>query len=129
MGYEIHWTEEQIDAAASEYSKVHGLRDALKTALKDKAKKVKWARTPADLPPRFHRVFSLNNLTVAEIKFNIHGKEFRAICVVLHDIETIVFEMLVDKETENQARKLALMRKRAEDIEAAIREEVSSEPP
>jgi mRNA-degrading endonuclease HigB of HigAB toxin-antitoxin module len=123
MGYSLYWTDEQVEKVANRYG--FKVAQGLENALNNKQNQVKWLNQPSELPRRFHNMFALENLKIAEISFNVQGKEFRAICVVIHDLDAIVYHTTVDKETGNQDRRLAIMRKNSEEIEESIRETLS----
>ncbi len=118
MGYALRWTEAHIRDVESDYS--CAVAEQLQEVMEEKARQVQWVQTPADLPSRFHNVFTLEDLKVAEIAFNVHGREFRAIFVVLHDLRIAAFYAVVDKA--NQEKRLQQMRRDATAIETAVRQ-------
>lgn len=123
MGYELFWTEEQLDAVAEDYSQA--VADHLRAVLASKDDQLLTVTNPADLPQRFHNMFTLGDLKVAEIAFNIHGREFRAVCVVLHDLRIVAFYAVTDKA--GQEKRLRKMRHQAAAIETAVRQRFDQE--
>lgn len=77
-----------------------------------------------DLRKRFHRIFGLENLTVAEIRFSSMSAEYRAICVVITDEESVAYYETVPKKGSHQERLLNIMRRQSEKIEGSIRKNV-----
>lgn len=124
MAYALYWTEEHIEAARRDYSR--DVADRLRDVLASKDRQLLAVENPAGLGKRFHNTFTLNGLKVAEISFNVHGREFRAVCIVLHDLEAVWYHTLVDKN--DQERALRTMREKSDTIEAAIRDQISSGP-
>lgn len=123
MPYHLHWTGQQMEEASADYRPA--VAERLRDVLEDKERQLRSVQNPADLGRRFHNMFTLAGLKVAEIRFSVHGQEFRAICVVLHDIQTVVYHTLTDKG--NQEQTLAEIRNAADKIESAIRSGVPSE--
>ncbi|MFB6265808.1 MAG: hypothetical protein ABEI07_01860, partial [Candidatus Nanohaloarchaea archaeon] len=105
MGYDLHWTEEQLEEAADQYSKVHGLEDTLEAALQEKEEHLHSVENPAELPSRFHNTFTLNGLKIAEIRFQVHGKDFRAVCIVIHEESAVFYHITVDKNNQERILK------------------------
>ncbi len=120
MAYRLHWTQAQIEQAGKDYTP--GVAERLQKVFQDKERQLGSVHNPAALGRRFYNTFTLDGLKVAEIRFNVHGREFRAICVVLHDVRTVVLHALVHKNRQGEA--LAAMRRRSDEIAAAIREKV-----
>lgn len=122
MGYELYWTEEQLET----FERKLGAQvvERLAAALERKQTQIIAADNPAELNRRFYRTFSLDGLKVAEIPFTVHGKSFRAVCPVYHDEKTVFLWTVVDKETSEQGRVLQLMRGQSERIDTFIRKHI-----
>ena len=120
MGFSLIWTEEQVDKVSENFS--YRVSDSLASTLEDKERQVKWCRSMSDLSARVHRMFNLDSLTVAELRFSAMSAEYRALCVVLPDEETVFYYSTVPKEGSAQKRKLSLMRENSGRIEAYFSE-------
>lgn len=122
MVFRLIWCEEDIeDISNNIHPKV---AEDLEKALEDKKRQVSWCKGMVDLRKRFHRIFNLENLTVAEIRFSSMSGEYRAICVVITDEESVVYYETVPKKGSHQERLLNIMRGQSEKIEESIRRNV-----
>jgi hypothetical protein len=96
MGYSLIWKDKQIDDATEDFS--YRLANDLENALEDKQRQIKWKKNMAELSQRFHDVLSLNELTVAEIRFSSMSAEYRALCIVLPEKQIVVYYTTVPKK-------------------------------
>lgn len=123
MGFNLLWTEEDIESVSENFS--YRIARDLESALEDKDRQVKWIKNMSDLRSRFQKLFSLDGLAVAELRFSSMSAEYRALCVVLPDENLVVYYDLVPKKGSYQRRALKLMRENADEIEEAIRKSTS----
>ena len=123
MGFNLLWSEEDIEDASEDFS-YHVARE-LENALEDKERQVKWSSNMAQLRKRFQDMFSLDGLTVAEVRFSSMSAEYRALCVVVPDVEVVVYYDLVPKKGSYQERRLEIMRENSDIIEESIRKNIS----
>lgn len=122
MVFNLYWTEKDIEDAESEFG-TH-VASRLESVLEQKAREVRWKGNTAEVARRFHNFFGLGGLHVAEIKFTVQSREFRAVCLLVAE-DSIAYFDLVDKEGGGQERLLRNIRKNAEDIRDAIRERLN----
>lgn len=125
MGFNLLWTQEHIEAVSKDFSDQIG-RD-LEKALKDKQRQLKCVSNMANLSSRFQDIISLDNLTVAEIRFSSMSAEYRALCIVIPDQKLVVYYDLVPKKGSYQERRLKLIRENANAIEESIRKSIDQE--
>jgi len=119
MGFNLLWNEEDIDNASEDFS--HQTARDLEKALEDKQRQIKWSKNMAQLSNRFHKIFNLDGITVAEIRFASMSAEYRALCIVITDEEVAVYHSLVPKKGSAQKRQLQLIEENSDRIEKAIR--------
>lgn len=120
MSYSIYWTEEDLQEASDIYN--CGVSERLEEALEEKQRQVKWYDEISRVVKRFHNVFGINGLDVAEISFSFESREFRALCIIVKSEEAVVYFDLVDKGGSNQRRKLEDMKDRQDEISRVIRQ-------
>ena len=112
MGYDLVWIEEDLEDAANEYN--YRLANDLEKALKEKQKQIKWKKNRAELSQRFHNMFGLGDLTLAEIWFESQSQTFRALCPVIE--KAVFYYQTVPKSGSSQKRALKLMKKNSSEI-------------
>ncbi|MFB6209681.1 MAG: type II toxin-antitoxin system RelE/ParE family toxin [Candidatus Nanohaloarchaea archaeon] len=122
MGFNLLWNDKDIENASEDFS-YHVARE-LKNALKDKERQIKWSKNMTQLRKRFHDMFNLDCLTVAEIRFSSMSAEYRALCIVITDQQVVVFHSLVPKKGSAQKRQLKLIEENSERIEKSIRKNI-----
>lgn len=123
MGFNLLWTDEDVESVSENFS--YRIARDLENALEDKDRQVTWIKNMSDLRNRFQKMFNLEDLTVAEIRFSSMSAEYRALCVVLSDEDLIVYYDLVPKKGSYQQRALSQMRENSSEIEEAIRKNIS----
>lgn len=120
MVFELFWFEEEdIEDARKDFSS--NVANGLEKALRSKAKQLRWKKSLNELNQRFHNVFSLNGLHIAEIDFSSVSGSYRAICVVLPDEKKVIYFKTVPKKGSHQKRVLELIEENSEDIREFIR--------
>jgi len=112
MGFNLIWSQEQIDKAAEDFS--NQLAVNLENSLEDKQRQIKWCRSMSDLSTRVHKMFNLDGLTVAEIRFSSMSAEYRALSVVLPAEKVLFCYSTVPKGGSQQQIKLKLMRENSD---------------
>lgn len=123
MGYSLLWVEEDIESVSDDVS--FQVARNLEEALQSKEDEIKWCKNMAQLSKRFQSVFNLEGLTVAEIRFSALSAEYRALCVVISEKETVVYYETVPKKGSFQERRLQIMRENADEIKSAIQKNIS----
>lgn len=122
MGYNLIWTEENIQDVSETYS--YQVARDLEKACESKEDEIKWIRNMAGLSRRFQDIISLNDLTVAELRFSSMSAEYRALLVVIPDENVLVYYDTVPKKGSYQEKTLELMRNNSERISKAIRKRI-----
>lgn len=118
MGFNLLWKDKDIETASDDFS-YHVARE-LENSLEEKENQIKWCQNMADLSKRFQSMFNLEELTVAEIRFSAMSSEFRALCIVISEEETVVYYDIVPKKGSYQKRRLKIMRENSTEIKKAI---------
>lgn len=108
LGFSLIWTGDQIDKVAEDFS--DHIADSLENTLEDKQRQIKWYRSMSDLSTRVHKIFNLNGLTVAELRFSTTSAECGALCVVISEEEVLFYYSTVPKGGNHQERELELVR-------------------
>lgn len=119
MGFGLLWNDNDIENASNDFS--YQVARDLENVLEDKERQIKWSNSMVQLRKRFHDMFNLNSLTVAEIRFSSMSAEYRALCIVIPDEQVVVYHSLVPKKGSTQERQLKLIRRNASSIEKSIR--------
>lgn len=122
MGFSLLWVEEDIESVSDDIS--FQVARNLEDALESKESEIKWCKNMSQLSKRFQSVFSLEGLTVAEIRFSAMSAEYRALCVVIPDEEVVVYYDTVPKKGSFQKRRLEVMRENADEIKETIRKSI-----
>jgi len=122
MGYNLIWTEENIQDVSETYS--YQVARDLEKACKSKEDEIKWIRNMAGLSRRFQDMISLDDLTVAELRFSSMSAEYRALLVVIPEEKVLVYYDTVPKKGSYQEKTLELMRNNSERISETIRKRI-----
>lgn len=122
MSFSLLWNDEDVENASKDFS-FQVARD-MEAALEDKSRQIKWCKNMSQISKRFHKVFNLDSLTVAEIRFSSMSGEYRAICVVVPEEEVVVYHSLVSKKGSEQEKQLKLLEENADVIEESIRKNI-----
>ncbi len=120
MGFDLVWTDEQIDNASDDFS--NHVSDRLEKSLKDKERQIRWSQNMAGLRRRFQDIISLDRLTIAEIRFSAMSAEYRALCIVLPEEEAVFYYTTVPKKGSYQKRQLEILRENSEEIKSYFSE-------
>lgn len=123
MGYTLIWDDTQIEDASDDFS-YHVARN-LEDALEEKENQIKWSNNMADLRKRFQDIISLKSLTVAEIRFSSMSSEYRALCIVVPEEQTLFYWSTVPKKGSHQQRQLELMRENSDRISQIVQRKLS----
>lgn len=123
MGFSLFWNDEDIQNASDDFS--YQIARELESALEDKERQIKWSKNMSQLSTRFHKVFNLDGLTIAEVRFSSMSAEYRALCIVIPDEEVVAYHSLVPKKGSAQKRQLKLLEENADRIEESIRKSIS----
>lgn len=127
MGFVLIWNNGQIEDAADDFS--YNVAQSLESALEDKERQIKWSNSMADLRKRFQDIISLDGITVAEIRFSSMSSEYRALCVVVPEGETVFYWSTVPKKGSYQKRQLNLMEENSEEISQIVRRKLDQRSP
>lgn len=127
MGFVLIWNNSQIEDAADDFS--YNVAESLENALEDKERQIKWSNSMADLRKRFQDIISLNGITVAEVRFSSMSLEYRALCVVVPEEETVFYWSTVPKKGSYQQRQLNLMEENSEEISQIVRRKLDQRSP
>jgi hypothetical protein len=127
MGFVLIWSGDQIEDVADDFS--YSVAQGLENALEDKERQIKWSNSMADLSKRFQDLISLDDLTVAEIRFSSMSSEYRALCVVVPEEETVFYWSLVPKKGSYQRRQLNLMEENSEKINQIVQRKLDQHSP
>lgn len=122
MGFDLIWTDEQVENAAEDFDT--NLSTDLANALESKNREVKWCKNMAELSRRFQDLINLDGLKVAEIRFSSMSAEYRALCVVLPEKQNIFYYTTVPKKGSHQERQLEIMRDNSEAIKEFIKKSI-----
>lgn len=122
MGYNLIWTEENIQDVSEAYS--YQVARDLEKACESKEDEIKWVRNMAGLSRRFQDMISLDDLTVAELRFSSMSAEYRALLMVIPEEKVLVYYDTVPKKGSYQEKTLELMRNNSERISEAIRKRI-----
>lgn len=116
------WSDEQIEDVSDDFS--FHVAKSLEKSLLEKERQLKWVNSMAGLRKRFQDIISLNDLTVAEIRFSSMSSEYRALCVVVPEEETLFYWTAVPKKGSYQQRQLEMMRDNSGKINQVVRKKL-----
>lgn len=122
MGYALVWARENIDNVAENYNT--SVSQSLEKTLKDKERQLSWVERTSALKKRFHNIFKLDGLLVAEVCFTCQGGEYRALCIVIPEKKSVIYYTTVPKKGSLQQRRLDIMRDRSNEILNLVRREL-----
>lgn len=122
MGFVVIWSDEQIEDVSDDFS--FHVAKSLEKSLVEKERQLKWVNSMADLRKRFQDIISLNELTVAEIRFSSMSSEYRALCVVVPEEETLFYWTTVPKKGSYQQRQLEMMRDNSDRINQIVQKKL-----
>lgn len=117
--------DEHIEKVSEDFS--YRVAKDLESTIEDKHSQVKWKDDINGLSRRFHNMFKLGELHIAEISFSSMSGDYRAICVVIPDGKYVVYYTTVPKNGSSQERTLKLMEKNSEEIKKSIQSLIAKE--
>lgn len=88
--------------------------------MEEKERQIKWKNNINELNKRFHNSFNLDGLHIVEIAFESMSGDYRAICIVVPDMNAVVYFKTVPKKGSHQQRLLDLIRENSDEIRELI---------